>query len=90
MNGIELPPDDPWVARGYGQGAITPGLSAVLVVDLQYAFTDPAFPMGGAASSSGRSKGPRGCAPPHAPPGCRCSRRWSPGARTGATSVSGR
>ena len=47
--GLELPPDDPWVARGYGQGAIEPGeRPAVLVVDLQYAFTDPAFPMGGA------------------------------------------
>jgi len=47
--GIELPPDDPWVARGYGQETITPGeRPAVLVVDLQYAFTDPAFPMGGA------------------------------------------
>ncbi len=46
---LELPPDDPWVARGYGQGAIEPGeRPAVLVVDLQYAFTDPAFPMGGA------------------------------------------
>jgi maleamate amidohydrolase len=47
--GIELPPDDPWLARGYGQGAIEPGeRPAVLVVDLQYAFTDPDFPMGGA------------------------------------------
>jgi maleamate amidohydrolase len=46
---IELPPDDPWVARGYGQGEIEPGeRPAVLVVDLQYAFTDPAFPLGGA------------------------------------------
>jgi maleamate amidohydrolase len=45
---MELAPDDPWVARGYGQGAIEPGeRPAVLVVDLQYAFTDPAFPMGG-------------------------------------------
>ena len=47
--GIVLPPDDPWVARGYGQESIEPGeRPAVLVVDLQYAFTDPAFPMGGA------------------------------------------
>jgi maleamate amidohydrolase len=47
--GIDLPPDDPWVARGYGQGSIEPGeRPAVLVVDLQYAFTDPGFPMGGA------------------------------------------
>jgi maleamate amidohydrolase len=47
--GIELPEDDPWVARGYGTAEITPGSRpAVLVVDLQYAFTDPAFPMGGA------------------------------------------
>jgi maleamate amidohydrolase len=47
--GIELPRDDPWVSRGYGQAEITPGSRpAVLVVDLQYAFTDPAFPMGGA------------------------------------------
>jgi maleamate amidohydrolase len=46
---FELPPDDPWVARGYGQEPIEPGeRPAVLVVDLQYAFTDPAFPMGGA------------------------------------------
>jgi maleamate amidohydrolase len=47
--GFELLPDDAWVARGYGQGAIEPGeRPAVLVVDLQYAFTDSAFPMGGA------------------------------------------
>jgi maleamate amidohydrolase len=47
--GIELPADDPWVGRGYGQGTIEPGeRPAVLVVDLQYAFTDPAFPLGGA------------------------------------------
>jgi maleamate amidohydrolase len=46
---MELAPDDPWVVRGYGQGAIEPGeRPAVLVVDLQYAFTDAAFPMGGA------------------------------------------
>ena len=46
---MELPENDPWVARGYGQGEIEPGeRPAVLVVDLQYAFTDPAFPMGGA------------------------------------------
>ena len=49
MAGIELPRDDPWVSRGYGQAEITPGSRpAVLVVDLQYAFADPAFPMGGA------------------------------------------
>jgi maleamate amidohydrolase len=47
--GLELPPDDPWVRRGYGQGSIEPGeRPAVLVVDLQYAFTDQSFPMGGA------------------------------------------
>jgi maleamate amidohydrolase len=47
--GIELAPDDPWVSRGYGQASLQPGeRPAVLVVDLQYAFTDPAFPMGGA------------------------------------------
>jgi len=47
--GVDLPPDDPWVSRGYGQGSIEPGeRPAVLVVDLQYAFTDPSFPMGGA------------------------------------------
>jgi maleamate amidohydrolase len=47
---MELPADDPWLAGGYGQGAIEPGARpAVLVVDLQYAFTDPAFPMGGSA-----------------------------------------
>jgi maleamate amidohydrolase len=46
---FELPPDDPWIARGYGHAAIEPGARpAVLVVDLQYAFTDPAFPLGGA------------------------------------------
>jgi maleamate amidohydrolase len=46
---FELPPDDPWVARGYGQEPIEPGeRPAVLVIDLQYAFTDPVFPMGGA------------------------------------------
>jgi maleamate amidohydrolase len=46
---FELPADDPWVARGYGQEPIEPGSRpAVLVVDLQYAFTDPAFAMGGA------------------------------------------
>jgi maleamate amidohydrolase len=46
---MELAPDDPWVSRGYGQNAIEPGeRPAVLVVDLQYAFTDPASPMGGA------------------------------------------
>ncbi len=46
---IDLEPDDPWVRRGYGQGCIEPGeRPAVLVVDLQYAFTDPAFPYGGA------------------------------------------
>jgi maleamate amidohydrolase len=49
MSAFELPRDDPWVARGYGQASIEPGAHpAVLVVDLQYAFTDPAFPMGGA------------------------------------------
>ena len=47
--GLELSPDDPWVSRGYGQGTIEPGeRPTVLVVDLQYAFTDPSFPMGGA------------------------------------------
>ncbi len=46
---MKLAADDPWVARGYGQGEIEPGeRPAVLVVDLQYAFTDPAFPLGGA------------------------------------------
>jgi maleamate amidohydrolase len=46
---VELPPDDPWLARGYGQRAIEPGeRPAVLVIDLQYAFTDPEFPLGGA------------------------------------------
>jgi maleamate amidohydrolase len=45
---MELRADDAWLARGYGQGAIEPGeRPAVLVVDLQYAFTDPAFPLGG-------------------------------------------
>ncbi len=37
MSAFELPPDDPWVARGYGHAAIEPGARpAVLVVDLQY------------------------------------------------------
>lgn len=46
---MELPADDPWLARGYGQRAIDPGeRPAVLVIDLQYAFTDPGFPLGGA------------------------------------------
>jgi maleamate amidohydrolase len=46
---LELPADDPWVERGYGQAEIEPGeRPAVLVVDLQYAFTDRAFPLGGA------------------------------------------
>lgn len=45
---MRLPPDDPWLVRGYGQRAIEPGeRPAVLVVDLQYAFTDPEFPLGG-------------------------------------------
>jgi maleamate amidohydrolase len=47
--GFELAPNDAWVSRGYGQNAIEPGeRPAVLVIDLQYAFTDPTFPMGGA------------------------------------------
>jgi len=47
---IELDPTtDPWVKRGYGQARIEPGARpAVLVVDLQYAFTDPSFAFGGA------------------------------------------
>jgi maleamate amidohydrolase len=46
---LELAPDDPWVRRGYGQASIEPGeRAAVLVVDLQYAFTDPDFELGGA------------------------------------------
>ena len=46
---FELAADDPWVKRGYGQGRIEPGTRpAVLVIDLQYAFTDPAFEFGGA------------------------------------------
>jgi maleamate amidohydrolase len=46
---MELDRDDPWVRRGYGQASIEPGeRPAVLVVDLQYAFTDPAFEFGGA------------------------------------------
>jgi maleamate amidohydrolase len=45
---VELPPDDPWLARGYGQRALEPGeRPAVLVIDLQYAFTDSEFPLGG-------------------------------------------
>ena len=46
---MRLAADDAWLARGYGQRAIEPGeRPAVLVVDLQYAFTDPEFPLGGA------------------------------------------
>lgn len=46
---LELARDDPWVLRGYGQGSIEPGVRpAILVIDLQYAFTDPAFEFGGA------------------------------------------
>ena len=46
---LQLDPDDPWVRRGYGQVSIEPGeRPAVLVVDLQYAFTDPSFEFGGA------------------------------------------
>jgi maleamate amidohydrolase len=46
---IHLAPDDPWVKRGYGQASIEPGeRPAVLVIDLQYAFTDPDFVFGGA------------------------------------------
>ena len=49
---LELAPDDPWVARGYGQASIEPGTRpAVLVIDLQYAFTDPGFEFGGAAAA---------------------------------------
>jgi maleamate amidohydrolase len=45
---LELPSDDPWVARGYGQASIEPGeRPAVLTIDLQYAFTDPSFEFGG-------------------------------------------
>jgi maleamate amidohydrolase len=47
--GLELASDDPWVRRGYGQASIEPGeRPAVLVIDLQYAFTDPGFDFGGA------------------------------------------
>jgi nicotinamidase-related amidase len=46
---IELDAQDPWVSRGYGQASIEPGeRPAVLVIDLQYAFTDPEFVFGGA------------------------------------------
>ncbi len=47
--GMELDAEDPWVDRGYGQASIEPGeRPAVLVIDLQYAFTDPDFIFGGA------------------------------------------
>ncbi|MGH3022557.1 MAG: isochorismatase family protein [Gaiellaceae bacterium] len=47
--GLELASDDPWVRCGYGQASIEPGeRPAVLVIDLQHAFTDPAFDFGGA------------------------------------------
>jgi maleamate amidohydrolase len=46
---LQLDPNDPWVKRGYGQARIEPGeRPAVLVIDLQYAFTDPDFVFGGA------------------------------------------
>ena len=46
---LQLEPNDPWVKRGYGQARIEPGeRPAVLVIDLQYAFTDPSFVFGGA------------------------------------------
>ncbi len=46
---LELDPNDPWVRRGYGQTSIEPGeRPAILVIDLQYAFTDPDFEFGGA------------------------------------------
>ena len=46
---IHLEADDPWVKRGYGQASIEPGeRPAVITIDLQYAFTDPAFVFGGA------------------------------------------
>jgi maleamate amidohydrolase len=46
---LKLDPEDPWVSQGYGQTSIEPGVRpAVLVVDLQYAFTDPSFTAGGA------------------------------------------
>jgi maleamate amidohydrolase len=46
---LQLDRDDPWVKRGYGQARIEPGQRpAVLVIDLQYAFTDPSFVFGGA------------------------------------------
>jgi len=45
---LQLQADDPWVKRGYGQARIEPGeRPAVLVIDLQYAFTDPSFSFGG-------------------------------------------
>lgn len=40
---------DAWTEHGYGVGTISPGdRPAVLVVDMQYAFTDPEFIAGGA------------------------------------------
>jgi maleamate amidohydrolase len=46
---LKLDANDPWVSRGYGQARIEPGeRPAVLVIDLQYAFTDPEFIFGGA------------------------------------------
>ena len=45
---MKLESNDPWIAKGYGQAKLTPGeRPAVLVVDLQYAFTDPTFTAGG-------------------------------------------
>jgi maleamate amidohydrolase len=45
---LQLDPNDAWISKGYAQGSIEPGdRPAVLVVDLQYAFTDPDFVAGG-------------------------------------------
>ncbi|TNB67227.1 isochorismatase family protein [Arthrobacter sp. BB-1] len=45
---MKLEEGDAWVNKGYGQAKIAPGSRpAVLIVDLQYAFTDPSFTAGG-------------------------------------------
>lgn len=45
---MHLDSDDAWVAAGYAKGHIEPGSRpAVLVIDMQYAFTDPDFECGG-------------------------------------------
>ena len=88
---MELPVDDAWLVRGYGQGAIEPGeRPALLVVDLQYAFTDRAFPMGGAPLVERAVENTARVAAAAREAGVPVYQRSSPGARTAPTSASGR